>query len=212
MLIDKGQDWLDGEENAWQILLELDHINVCRNAKAGFDKSFNQYVLPLFNTPISISPGDRRIWGDSSLADLLLNKLAHYSRLAALWYLIQSEDIPFSGHLIKPRERNGGLIYEKGSHVLPLDDLIRKYENDVEGFVQRAVTFGGEQLNYGDASVRLFPFPRIPVVLLIWSSDAEFPSHADILFDSTCSQHLPTDIIWSTATMSILAMVDPEST
>lgn len=211
MLIGEEQDWPDGEEKAWLRLLELDHMNVCRDTKAVFDKSSSQYVLPMLNTPIFISPRDRRIWGDSSLADLLLNKLAHYSRLSALWYLIQSKDIPLSGTLIKPRELNGGLIFEKGSHMLPLDKLAQKYGNDIEGFVQKAVTFGGEQLNYGDASVRIFPFPRIPMILLIWGNDGEFPSHADILFDSTCSRHLPTDIIWSTAMMSILAMVGPES-
>ena len=212
MFIGEGQDWLGGEEKAWQRLLELDPMNVCFRAKADFNKSSSQYVLPLFNTPIFILPTGRKIWGDSSLADLLLNKLAHYSRLSVLWYLIQSKDIPLSGNLIRPREINGGLIFEKGSHMLPLGNLVQKYDNNVEGFIQRAATCGGEQLNYGDASVRLFPFPRVPVVLLIWSSDDEFPSHTDILFDSTCPQHLPADIIWSTAMMSILAMVNTEST
>ena len=210
MLVGEGQDRLDGEDRAWQKLLELDRINVCCNAKADFDKSSSQYVLPLFNTHIFISPRDRRIWGDSSLAGILLNELAHYSRLSALWYLIQSKDIPLSGNLIKPREINGGLIFEKGSHILPLDKLGQKYGNDVKGFIRRAITFGGEQLDYGDASVRLFPFPKVPVVLLIWGNDEEFPSRTDILFDSTCSQHLPTDIIWSTAMMSILVMVSSD--
>jgi len=212
MLIGEGQDWPDGEEQAWQKLLRLDYVNVCRNAKADFDELSGHYVLPLFNTSIFVSPGERRIWGDSSLADLLLNKLAHYSRLSTLWYLIQSKDIPLSDSLIKPREMNGGLIFEKGSHMLPLDRLVQKYGNNTGRFVQRGTTFGGEQLDYGDASIRLFPFPRVPVIFLIWGSDEVFPSHADILFDSTCSQHLPTDIIWSTAIMSILAMVDPKST
>ena len=90
--------------------------------------------------------------------------------------------------------------------------MAQKYGNNIEGFVQRSITFSGEQLNYGDASVRLFPFPRVPVVLLIWGNDEEFPTLTDILFDNTCSQHLPADIIWSTAMMSILAMVDTQST
>jgi hypothetical protein len=62
-------------------------------------------------------------------------------------------------------------------------------------------------MDYGDTSVRLFPFPRVPVVLIIWKQDKEFPARADILLDSTCSEHLPTDIIWSTAMMSILTML-----
>ncbi|MFC2069115.1 DUF3786 domain-containing protein [Chloroflexota bacterium] len=212
MLIGEEQNWLDGEEKAWQELLKLDHKVVCHNAKADFDDSSNQYVLPILNTHIFIVPRDRRIWGNSLLADLLLNKLTQYSRLSILWYLIQSKDIPLSGNLINPREIDGGLIFEKGSHMLPLDNLVQQYDNNVEGFIQRAVTLGGEHLNYGNASVRLFSFPRIPVVFVIWGSDEEFLGHTDILFDSTCSQHLPADIIWSIAMMSILVMIETEST
>jgi len=212
MLIGRQQYWLDGEENAWLRLLELDHTYVCRNAKVDFDKLSTQYVLPMFNTSIFITTRDRSIWGDTSLANLILNKLAHFSRLTILWYLIQSKDIPLSGNLINPRDMAGGLIFEKGSHKLPLNNLVRKYDNDVKGFIQRAVVLGGEQLNYGDASVKLFPFPRIPMSFIMWGSDEEFPSYTNMLFDSTCSQHLPVDVIWSIAMMGILVMVDPEFT
>ena len=207
MLIGTGQDWLDGEEQAWQRLSQLAYTNVCRNAKADFDEISGHYALPVFNAKVFISPGGRRIWGDSWIADLLLNELPNYSRLSALWYLLQARDIPLSGNLINPREVNGGLIFAQGSHMLPLDKIVERYGNDVQGLIQRGITLGGEQLDYGDASVRLFPFPRVPVVLLIWKDDGEFPARADILFDSTCSQHLPTDIIWSIAMMTILLVL-----
>ena len=84
---------------------------------------------------------------------------------------------------------------------------ILAYGNDIKQFVKRGISLGGEQMNHGDASVKLFPFPRVPVVLIFWEYDKEFPSRADILFDSVCSKHLPTDIIWATAMMSILVML-----
>ena len=207
MLIGEGQDWLGGEEQAWQMLSQSAFIDVCRDAKADFDESSGHYALVMFNSKILISPGNRKIWGDSRAADLLLNKLPHYSRLSALRYLIEAKNIPLSGNLVNPREVNGGLIFSQGSHMLPLDKIVEKYKGNVKAFVQRGITLGGEQSDYGDASVRLFPFPRVPAVILIWKQDKEFPARADILFDSTCSQHLPTDIIWSTAMMSILVLL-----
>lgn len=207
MFIGEGQDWLGGEEQAWQVLSQSHPPEVCHKAKADFNELSGHYILPLFNSKIFISPGSRKIWGDSWKADLLLNKLPHYSRLSALWYLIEANNIPISGNLINPREVNGGLIFAQGSHMLPLDKIIENYKDNVREFVQRGAIFGGEQLNYGDASVRLFPFPRVPVIILIWKDDEEFPARADILFDSTCSRHLPTDIIWSTAMMSILVLL-----
>ncbi len=207
MLIGEEKDWLDGVEQAWEVLTSLSTEGVCRKTKADFDESAGYYILRLFNEKAYVSIKERRIWGDSKISDLILNELSHYSVLAVLWYLVQAKDINLSGNLINPREVNGGLIFTQGTHELPLNRLVEKYSNDIEQFVNRGISLGGEQMNYGDVSVRLFPFPRVPVVFIIWKHNKEFPAHAHILLDSTCREHLPTDIIWSTAMMSILSML-----
>jgi hypothetical protein len=63
------------------------------------------------------------------------------------------------------------------------------------------------QLNYGDASLKLYPFPRLPVVIILWEEDDEFSPRVDILFDSTCEFHLALDILWSAAMESLLIMI-----
>ena len=85
MLAGEGHNLPDGEEQAWQMLSELDYTIVCSNALADFDESSNYYILPIFNVPINISPKTREIWGNTPLADLLLNKLSFYSRLSVIW-------------------------------------------------------------------------------------------------------------------------------
>jgi len=207
MRIGERQNWFEGVERAWEILISLDPEEVCRRAKVVFNESAGYYILPLFNENTYISPIERRVWGDSKVADLVLSEFAHYSKLSALWYLIKAKDVSLSGNLISSKEVNGGLIFTQGSHALPMNSLVEMYGNDIERFVKRGVSLGGEQMNYGDTSIRIFPFPRVPVVLLVWKHCKEFPARADILFDSTCSEHLPTDIIWSTAMMSILVML-----
>ena len=207
MSVDEEQDWLEGEKRAWQRLSDLTPASVCRNAKADYNEASGHYVLPLFNTEISISPKDRSIRGHSGTADMLLNELSQYSRLASLCYLSGAKDIPLSGNLINPRQLSGGQMFIQGSHVLPLDRIVARYSHDVNAFVQRGTNFGSEQLAYGDTSIRLMPFPRVPVVLIIWKGDGEFPARAEILFDANCSQHLSTDIIWATAMMSIMMML-----
>lgn len=101
----------------------------------------------------------------------------------------------------------GGEIYERGTHVLPLDRVSDRYGTDVPGFLARGRELGGEPTDYADASLRLFPFPRVPVVLLLWEKGPEFAARASLLFDSSARFHLPVDIIWSTAMMSLLAML-----
>ena len=207
MLVGEGQDWLDGEERAWDIVAELNPEDVSLRAKAVYDELSRHCILPLFNEEIFVSPKNRKIWGNSPKADFLLNELRYYSRLSVLWYLIQAKNIPLSGKLINPSNTGNGLMFSKGSHVLPLDKIAERYGNDIQGFLRRGGEFGGVQLSYGDASFRFFPFPRVPVILLLWKSDGEFPARADLLFDSTCTVHLPMDIIWSTAMLSILIML-----
>jgi hypothetical protein len=54
------------------------------------------------------------------------------------------------------------------------------------------------------SSLKLLPMPRIPVAIILWLEDEEFPPRAVLLLDSTCELQLPLDIIWSIAMMSVL--------
>ena len=196
-----------GEWKAWEILEGLDPENVCRNAKVTYDSSLNIYTLNSFGQDIIVSTAGKTIDSDSQKSDLLLNKFGDYSRLSILWYLVNAKDIAFTHKLVRPEDLKGGNIYSKGTHVLPLDRISDKNGSDTEGFLKRGMEIGGEILNYGDASLRLFPLPRVPVTIIVWKGDEEFSPRSDLLFDSTCEHHLPVDIIWSTAMMSVLVML-----
>ncbi len=47
----------------------------------------------------------------------------------------------------------------------------------------------------------------MPVTLILWLGDEEFPPRADLLLDSSCEIHLPLDIIWSVAMLTVLMML-----
>ncbi len=196
-----------GEEKGWEILSNLNPDEVCARTKAAFDSSTGVYTLKSFHRDVMISPQRKEIFCMATDADVLLKKLGYFSKLSILWYLVSAKDIPLSGQLVKPVNLKGGQLFFRGTHILPLDGLAEKYGNDTEGFLLRGKVLGAEPQKYGDASVRLSPLPRIPVTLILWRGDEEFPPRADILFDSTCEIHLPLDIIWSIAMMSVLIMM-----
>jgi hypothetical protein len=50
-----------------------------------------------------------------------------------------------------------------------------------------------------DAAYRFDITANIPVAVLLWAGDDEFPSEAKMMFDRTISRHLPLDIIFSLA-------------
>ena len=196
-----------GESKAWEVLEDIDPENVCNRAKVTYDSSSNTYTLNSFGQDVIVSMTGKSIYSDSQVSDLLLNKLGVYSRLSILWYLVNAKNIALTHKLVRPEDLKGGNIYSKGTHVLPLDRITDKYGSDTEGFLKRGMEIGSEVLDFGDASLRLFPLPRVPVTIIIWKGDEEFSPRSDLLLDATCELHLPVDIIWCTAMMSVLVML-----
>ena len=139
----------------------------------------------------------------SPIGELVIGEFGHLSSLSILRYLIDAKDLPLSGEWVKPSNLAGGEIYVKGAHVLPLDRLAEEYGRSRQEFLACGETLGGRQLDYGDAALDLSPLPRIPVAIVLWEEDDEFPATTTLLLDSSCSLQLPADLIWATALMTV---------
>ncbi len=198
-----------GEQEAWRILAGLAPEEVCARTLADFDRKREAYRLGVFNRTALVSPSEKIIQGVSPRDELLFDRLHEYVALSILGYLIHAKDILPSGRLIKPSSMKGGRIYVSGAHMLPLDRIGGRYGRDREGFLAQGRELGGEPLPHGDAAIRLFPFPRVAVAVLLWIGDEEFGPRADLLMDATCEFQLPPDILWMTAMMCALAMLTP---
>jgi hypothetical protein len=155
----------------------------------------------------SLSPGDKKIFSDAPESDTLLQKLGFFFNFSVICSFYSAKDVPLTGKLINPVNMKSGQLFFRGSHVLPLDKVGERYGNDRDGFLKKGLVLGGVALEHGDASVKLFPLPRVPVVLILWRGDEEFPPRADILFDSSAEIQLPIDVIWSIAMLSLLVML-----
>ncbi len=195
---------IPGEDQAWAKLATLDPARVCRRTTARFDEQTGAYTLGSYGCEISISPGDMKIFSNSSQGDDLLRKVD--ASLTLLWYLTSSHSLPPSGTLITPGSLPGGQIFEKGTHVLPLDPLAEKYAHAPGAFIETGRTWGGEVLDYGDAAIQLWPLPQVPTTLILRTADEEFPALVNLLLDSNCRFQFPTDIIWAICMMSALIL------
>ena len=195
-----------GEDKAWEILAALEHGEVCRAACVSYDAATCRYTVRSFGMDFAVSPKDRAITSAAPGSEVLLKRLSYFFRLSVLWYLVHAKDITCTGRPVQLEQVRGGDIFTRGSHVLPLDGIAKKYAANREGFVEKGRSLGGEPVKNGDASLRFSPLPRIPATLTLWLEDEEFPARVDLTFDSTCELQLPTDIIWSIAMMSVLVM------
>jgi hypothetical protein len=193
-----------GEQKAWEILNTLDPSMVCKNATVSFDEKGGYYILRSFCSDFSINPYEKVIKNLTPEGEIFIKKFGHFFILSSLWYLIKAQDIPLTGELIKPEDLKGGDMFLRGTHILPLTEIARKYGNNKDAFIEKGRALCREVSDHGDVAVKIFPLPRIPVELILWLADDEFPSRADLLLDSTCKFHLPLDIIWSIAMFTIL--------
>ncbi len=196
-----------GNEKIWKILSDLDPEKVCKEAQTSYDSAAGLYRLKSFGMDIYISPEEKNIFSNASGSERLLKELAEHSILSTLWYLTGAKNIPLSGQLVRPDNLKGGHLFSKGTHVLPLDKIAEKYTGNIDAFLLKSRSLGSTQLEYGDVSVQLLPFPRMPVAFILWEGDNEFSPRADLLFDSTSEFQAPIDILWSTAMMTVLIML-----
>jgi hypothetical protein len=192
-----------GELKAWEILKTLTPDDVCKRAGVQYDPAIQGYTLHSMGRDFLLTLKDEQISGD----ELFLKRLGYFFRLSALYYLNSAIDIPPTERLIKPSDLKGGQLFFRGSHVLPLDGLATKFATNADNFRKKGHDLGAERAQFGDAALRLFPFPKIPVYLILWMQDEEFTARADLLFDSSSEMQAPLDILWSVAMMTVLAMM-----
>jgi len=211
MLFHKGADMpenvLSGDQLAWALVADKEPTVLARQADVQYDFVANKFSMQCFGQEVLVDVSNYTITSHSLLGEKLLHGLGHFFDLAVLWYLGRARNIPPSGRMISPASLSGGEIFQRGSHILPLDQISARYGSDFGEFYKRGMELGGQQMEHGDASLRLLPFPRVPLTMILWGADEEFPARADMFFDATCEQHLPTDVIWSTAMTAVLIML-----
>lgn len=200
-------DW-PGEQRAWDELLRRSPGKIERDSRARFDSKSSAFALHCLGQQIEIALSTREIRGRSDLGRQLVGKLGRYSHLSVLNALLCNRDLPPAQKWVRPTDLPNGGIFARGTHVLPLRAVSTRFDHEPERVTFRAVQLGGHREDFGDFSIRLHPVPRVPVVVILWKGDDEFPARASLLFDAACHHQLPTDILWSTAMMTILMLLD----
>jgi hypothetical protein len=194
-------------ERAWELLGDCDPRDVCERSEARYLVAERSYILGVLGHPITVDMGTRTFRGSGTESEFLLTRIAYFSCLSILHYLLGAQRVSPTGRLVNPTDLKTAQIYFKGSHLLPLDQIAARFSGDTVGFLRNAARFGGEERAYGDAAAEIRAFPRVPVTLILWQEDDEFQARSYLLLDETCEQHLPPDILWSVAMMCTVAIL-----
>ncbi len=114
-------------------------------------------------------------------------------RILILHYLNSAEGVSLKGELISFKELPSGQVYINPFYNRAIRPLIKYFGEQPDKFIAAGLSMGGEKVDKGDAGVKLNLFTMVPITLILWLGDDEFPPAGNILFDASAPNYLPTE-------------------
>jgi len=177
-------------ETAFLNLAERNPADIAKKTESELLSS-DKLTLSFFEKWVIVDLFKRRIY---SIAGKKLETLDSFSSAIILHFLLTADGAPLTGKWILYRELPDGLFY---SDTIPgiLQPLIKKYECSGTDFLKRILEIGGKiDKNFKFAGV-VYPFKKFPVLFMFEEKDEEFEADMRVLFDSSASHYLKSDII-----------------
>jgi len=114
-------------------------------------------------------------------------------QILILHYLANPSEVLDTGKLISFKELPAGGIYITPFTGRSINPMVKIFGGNPDRLLEVATSLGGHANGLGDVGVTLRVFPRIPVTLVLWRADDEFPASGNILFDGSAPLILPTE-------------------
>ncbi len=181
-------------KDLWITLGGLDVCDVERRSLSKYNPQTQSYRLRILNRDYDISPAKKSV----RLAESILEQFpSFYVQLVTVNYLIGAKDLPLTGKWMAVTQFPSGPLFFRGSHKMPSDALEKAFSHNEDDFSSLSLAYGGTKVDGGDCAFEFPFFPRLPVRLLLWLADEEFPARMVFLFDRTADQHLQLDGLWA---------------
>jgi len=113
--------------------------------------------------------------------------------ILVLDYLTRADGSVPTGEWIGFQELPNGSFYRHAFQGYSGDQLVRDLAADVARFRSASEKLGGEPLKMGNAGYAYRVLPHVPMAVVWWEGDDEFPTNATVLFDRVAGTYLPTD-------------------
>jgi len=170
------------------------------------DNEINALSLKFLNRDINISWPEMEISyaeGDGEISIQQQAFLLHYLNGAC-----SSKCTEMSGEWVSYQDIPDGRFYMDAFIKRAKEPLINTFGLKASRMVEIASkAYNASALDLGDYSVKVNALPIVPVALLIWEGDEEFPPDGNLLFDKTISDILSAEDIATLAGMVVYPMI-----
>ena len=118
-------------------------------------------------------------------------------QILILHYMLSAALTPLTHNWISYREIPGASFYHSSFVRRAIDPLKKIFGQNIDSFLRAGSIMRGKSIDTGDAGYEFRLFPSIPLRLILWAGDEEFPAEANIVFDENIGSVLsPEDIAW----------------
>ena len=163
-------------------------LHLCRLSGGQFIEKANEpnsIQIKFLNRMISIS------WPDLIFSQDSDKEIKIKEKILILHYLNNAKKEDLTGDLIAYQEIPSARFYLNAFNARSRDPFIAAFgENSDKLPVVAQELFAAQRASLGDVSVTIQAFPKIPITLIIWQGDDEFPPNGTILFDSSIKDNL----------------------
>jgi hypothetical protein len=118
---------------------------------------------------------------------------AELHQLLALYYFAWADGTPVNGHWISFAELPDGRFYNLAFQSYTGVELGRVFGSDLPALERAANRLNGVVQPVGDRAYAFNVLPRLPLLLVYWRGDEDFPPACQLLFDASAPHYLPTD-------------------
>jgi hypothetical protein len=179
-------------ELAVEQLGKIDIKEQCRKSGARYQITGSQPVVSIeyLNQTYQITLPDIKISLAGSQIEVPLK-----DKILLLHYLARAKGTPVANKLIAFSELPEGTVYFPTFAKRSIEPITKYFGQEPQRLLEAAERLGGRKVDYGDVAVAISAFSQVPVTIVLWRGDSEFPPRGNILFDATISDYLSTEDI-----------------
>ena len=174
-------------EEFWRDLGAADPEDIAR--RTGIRREQNVFRFPFFNQEAVVDLAQPRVFRAAAPEEEPGFRLC----LISLFYLL-NVDTAALGPPLSPLELPGATTFfqKRGPHALPSAPLEERFGRDLAGFFQVGARLGAAKRESGDGALAFQVFPKLPVEVVLWEADEEFPAQVSFTVPSQPGSLLAT--------------------
>lgn len=157
-------------------LCQLSPLEIAKTSGAIFIEEKNIIRLKYFNEELDIDAADYSMKYTDN------RDVMEWEQVLVLHYLLSPVSEKPSGDLKAFLEIPDGHFYNDTFQRRAKIPLVETFGSDPQRLLKVGNNLGGKQVQYGDVAVEIHAFPNVPLTVLIWEGDDEFPPDGNVLF------------------------------